>query len=117
MTNVHAASVRHSATPGQADDRVLCHRDIQVELDAYRVTCRGRTVKIAYREFRLLCILVQNPEQVHSREDLISLAWPPGTKIKPSAINTYILRLRKCLNSCGCCEAIETVRGVGYRVR
>jgi DNA-binding response OmpR family regulator len=72
-----------------------------------------REVELPAREFSLLEILMQHPGQVISREQLLKEVWgydyDPGTNI----VDVYIGYLRKRLGI----YAIETVRGVGYRLQ
>lgn len=103
--------------PPEQEARVLHHGDLAIDLHAYRVSYRGKPVKMGYREFHLLCALARDPERVHTREELLALVWPPGAKIRLSTVNTYILRVRISLGRRTGNKLIETVRDVGYRMR
>jgi two-component system, OmpR family, response regulator QseB len=73
----------------------------------------GETVELSAREFELLRTFLQHPNQVLSREQLLSQVWgfdyDPGSNV----VDVYVGYLRKKLGS----RKFETVRGVGYRFR
>jgi DNA-binding response OmpR family regulator len=85
---------------------------VQLDLRTRRATVHGRTVELAGREFSLLETFMRHPDQVLSREQLLSHVWgysfDPGTNL----VNVYVNTLRKKLGD----GVIETVRGVGYRL-
>jgi DNA-binding response OmpR family regulator len=84
--------------------------------DALRsVTVTGREVSLSPREFGLLEAFLRHPGQVMTRDQLLDLAWPYGVAVTPNAVDTYVHYLRDKLGEAG--SRIETVRGVGYRLR
>jgi two-component system, OmpR family, response regulator len=84
--------------------------------DALRsVSVGGLDVSLSPREFGLLEALLRHPGQVMTRDQLLDLAWPYGVAVTPNAVDTYVHYLREKLGSAG--AQIETVRGVGYRLR
>lgn len=77
----------------------------------------GKPLMLQPREYRLLEALAGSPGQVVPRSVLLEKVWKlrfdPGTKI----IETHVSRLRDKLDLAGGDEMIETVRGIGYRLR
>ncbi len=88
-----------------------------VTLDEHlrKVTVDGHRVELSPREFALLECFLRHPEQVLSRDQLLDQAWPYGVAVTPNAVDTYVHYLRDKLGPAG--GQIETVRGVGYRMR
>jgi DNA-binding response OmpR family regulator len=81
-----------------------------------RVTVDGRTVALSQREYAILECLLRRPGQVLSRDQILDYAWPYGAALTPNTVEAYIHLLREKLGA----EAaawIETVRGMGYRLR
>ncbi len=84
------------------------------------VTCRGESLRLTSLEFRLLEHLARNGGQVQDRRELLARVWrccdpsgqPPGVS---RTVDTHVKRLREKLGSES--ELIETIRGVGYRLR
>ncbi len=73
----------------------------------------GQTVTLTAREFTMLETLMRHPDQVLSREQLLSHVWgydyDPGSNV----VDVYVGYLRRKVGD----RAIETVRGMGYRLQ
>lgn len=99
--------------PGSEEPHVLSAGGVRLDLHTHRVTSNDKAVELTAREFRLVETFLRHADQVLSREQLLSQVWgydfDPGTNV----VNVYINSLRKKLGT----EVIETVRGVGYRLR
>ena len=78
-----------------------------------RVVADGKNLELSAREYSMLEVLMRHPGQVMSREQLLAHVWgydfDPGSNV----VDVYVGYLRKKLGA----EAIETVRGSGYRLR
>ncbi|MEE9320598.1 MAG: phosphate regulon transcriptional regulator PhoB [Granulosicoccus sp.] len=89
---------------------------IRLEPAAHRVSIDGRPIPMGHTEFKLLAFLMQHPDRVYSRTQLLDHVWGPGTFIEERTVDVHILRLRKLLKPYGAQDMIETVRGAGYRI-
>ncbi|HEX7430840.1 MAG TPA: response regulator transcription factor [Candidatus Limnocylindrales bacterium] len=89
-----------------------------IELDetTRRVTVSGKSVDLSQREFSILECLLRRPGQVLSRDQLLDYAWPYGVALTPNTVEAYIHLLREKLGA-EAATSVETVRGVGYRLR
>jgi len=78
-----------------------------------RATVDGRQVELSAREFGLAEEFLRHPDQVLSREQLLSRVWgfdfDPGSNV----VDVYVRYLRAKFGA----DRIETVRGMGYRLR
>ena len=84
--------------------------------EARRLVTVSRTpVELSPREFSLLECFLRHPGQALTRDQLIDQAWPYGVAITPNAVDAYVHYLRDKLGPAG--RQVETVRGVGYRLR
>ncbi len=92
---------------------VLSHGDVSLDLRTRRAAVGGRTIELSAREFALAEVFWRNPGQVLSREQLLSHVW--GYDFDPSSnvVDVYVGYLRKKLGA----DVIQTVRGMGYRLR
>jgi two-component system OmpR family response regulator len=103
--------------PPQALVTRLAAGPLEMDLLAREVRRNGRVVPLQPREFRLLEELLRHAGEFVTRTMLLERVWDfhfdPQTKI----VETHISRLRSKLNEGGLHDAIETVRGVGYRIR
>ncbi|GAA2897316.1 response regulator transcription factor [Streptosporangium fragile] len=92
---------------------VLRVGDLALDLRTRRAHVGDRSVDLSTREFTLAEIFCRHPDQVLTREQLLSHVWgfdfDPGSNV----VDVYVRYLRRKLGS----ERIETVRGSGYRLR
>lgn len=85
-------------------------------LDAmtHRVSYRGELLKVGPTEFKLLHYMMEHPERVHTRTQLLDKIWGDHVFIEDRTVDVHMRRLRVALGSAS--ELLETVRGVGYRM-
>jgi len=88
--------------------------ELTLDKDRHEVFCKGQMVELTRSEFRLLEALMQNTGRVLSRDRLMDLVQGDAN-VTDRTIDTHVFGLRKKLGTCQ--EIIETIRGVGYRVR
>jgi two-component system, OmpR family, copper resistance phosphate regulon response regulator CusR len=86
---------------------------VTLDLRSRRVRSNGRTCDLSAREFLLLEAFLRHTGHVLSREQLLSHVWgydfDPGSNV----VDVYVRYLRRKIGA----DAIETVRGMGYRLR
>jgi DNA-binding response OmpR family regulator len=80
-----------------------------------RVTVDGRPIDLSPREFSLLECFLRHPGQALTRDQLLDQAWPFSVAVTQNAVDAYVHYLRAKLGEAG--SLVETVRGVGYRLR
>lgn len=89
--------------------------DLVLDPQSYEATLLGHPLDLTRSEFRLLETLMMNQGKVLSREHLIEQIQGEGVNVVGRTVDTHVFGLRKKLGSCA--DLIETIRGVGYRVR
>lgn len=89
--------------------------DLKVDLNGYEVRCGTKEIQLTPSEFKLMVALLNNRGRVLTRERLIDLVQGEGVTVVDRAIDTHVFGLRKKLGKCA--DVVETIRGVGYRVR
>jgi two-component system phosphate regulon response regulator PhoB len=89
---------------------------LRLDLDARRVSVGDETVDLGPTEFHLLLFLMEHPERVHSRSELIELVWGTNAFVEERTVDVHIRRLRKALQPRGYDRLIQTVRSAGYRL-
>ena len=85
-----------------------------VNRTARTVTADGETVVLTYKEFELLCLFLENPGTVFTRDRLFSEVWGESFVGETRTVDMHIRTLRQKLGTYG--DRIETVRGVGYKL-
>ncbi len=89
---------------------------LAMDLGRHRCTWGGREVVLTVTEFALLQALLSAPGKVFTRDDLVDRAWGRGHAITDRTIDSHVRRIRQKLAALGG-DPIETVYGMGYRLR
>lgn len=94
---------------------------LRLDPSSHRVTAvwpnmEPQSVPLGPTEYRLLQFLMDNPERVHSRANLLDKVWGSEVYIEERTVDVHIKRLRAALTPSDCDRFIETVRGSGYRI-
>ena len=85
---------------------------------ATRRAWRGKAeVDLSAKEFALLETFMRNPGDVLTRLDLLEHAWDYGYENRSNVVDVYVRYLRAKIDRPFAVDSIETVRGVGYRIR
>ena len=98
---------------GTTEQTLLEAGTVVLDLRRRTVSVDGRSVELSSREFALAETLFRHPGQVLSREQLLSMVWGYDFEPESNIVDVYIGYLRRKLGA----ERIETVRGMGYRLR
>ncbi len=96
-------------------EHTLSYGALSLEPDAYRATLDSVPLSLTRTEFDLLHLLMRNPGRAFSRTYLLDTVWGGNYVAGDRSVDNTVLRLRKKLGDLG--DAIETVWGVGYRLR
>ncbi len=83
--------------------------------ETYEVKCGDEPISLTPSEFKLLLALAKSQGRVLTRDSLISQVQGDGVSVVGRTVDTHVFGLRKKLGDCA--DVIETVRGVGYRVK
>lgn len=94
----------------QAD--TILYDGITLCLDSKTATLDGNDLPLTRLEFELLSLLLQNPNRVFPREELLKRCWPQDAYVLDRTVDVNITRLRKKLGSYG--NQIKTRIGYGY---
>lgn len=89
--------------------------DIEIDPGRHLVRARGEKVALTRKEFEVLALLAQNPGIVFTREKLLEKVWDYSYEGETRTVDVHMRSLRQKLGWAG--EQVETVRGVGYRLR
>ena len=107
-------AILRRGTAEEADDR-LSAGPITIDPARHEVRVNGKRVELTSLEFKLLRTLMQRRGRVQERDRLLNEVWGYESVIDTRTVDTHVRRLREKLGKAG--DAIETVRGFGYRVR
>jgi two-component system KDP operon response regulator KdpE len=103
-------------SPTAVDEPVVAFGDVTVDLAAHVVTRAGATVRLTPTEWRLLELLVRNPDRLVTRETLLTEVWGPQYTTDTGYLRLYLAQLRKKLEAePSNPRHLITETGMGYR--
>ena len=108
-------NLRRVSTVNQPIKREYTFKDIRLDAVEKKVFRGGNYVRLGPTEFRILKLLIANPRQVFSREDLLKEVWGNSVYVEMRTVDVHIRRLRKALNEFGA-DYIRTIRATGYSI-
>ena len=89
---------------------------LKMNFATYEVVIRGKPARLTLKEFELLRFLVQNPNRVLTRDQLLDRVWGGDVFVDPRTVDVHIRRLRKAIEKNDSKpEWVLAVRGVGYK--
>jgi two-component system phosphate regulon response regulator PhoB len=100
---------------GGAKDHVIAAAGLEIDKGRHEVRLKGEQVHLTMTEFGILSLLAGKPGWVFTRQQIIDSVRGYDFLVTPRAMDVQIFGLRKKLGEAG--EAIETVRGIGYRFK
>jgi len=99
----------------ESEAELLTVGGIELDISAHQLRVKGKEIPLTATEFRLLRLLMERGGRVQTRGQLLSDVWGYAEDIDSRTVDTHIRRLRRKLGSEA--DRIETVIGVGYRLR
>ena len=92
---------------------VIEHGALTLDLASHDVSYEGTQVKLAPREFSVLRALLDHPGRVVSKRQLSEKLYGWDSEVESNTVDVYVYQLRKKFGA----DCIQTVRGVGYKMR
>lgn len=104
--------------PKEQIPTVLSVGPLELNVAERRVTKNGKELNLTQKEFALLEYFMRNPDRVIDRDELLNHLWDFNyTSFFSNAVDVHIKNLRKKIENDADQRILETVRGVGYRLR
>jgi DNA-binding response OmpR family regulator len=92
--------------------------DLEIDRHRFEVRMKGKVVELTPKEFELLATLVGAPGRVFGRGELLDMVWGRDGFVEPRTVDVHLARLRAKFSAAKVpLPAIDTVRGVGYRLK
>lgn len=111
------ARVRAVARKGKSAAPVLTWENIQVDPANGEVRCNGTVVPFRAKELGLLELFLLNPKRIFSRRAILDHLWDFARSSGEETVSTHVKCVRQKLKAAGASDPIETVHGLGYRLR
>ena len=106
---------RSSIVYPETEPAVIHIHDLKIDTLRYTVEVSGKRVVLTRNDFRALLLLARQPGRVFSRRSIIDVVHGQHTSISERSVDVQMVGLRRKVDPQG--RLIETVRGVGYRMR
>lgn len=101
----------------QRENKVHKFKSLSLYEDARQVKVNGQEIYLTGHEFDILCILLENPDKVYSRESLYEQVWKNGYYGEDNSVNVHVSNIRKKIKSIEKDEEyIKTVWGIGFKL-
>ena len=94
---------------------IIEHEGLRININNYLAEVDGKEITLPRKEFELLAFFMTQPNKIFTRENLLSSIWEDDVYVVDRTIDVHINRIRSKLSNYK--NWIETVKGVGYRVR
>ena len=95
-------------------DQTLSYKGIVMDLNKKKVTIDGDVLSFTIKQYELLEYLIQNAEQILTREQIYDRVWGFDSETTIGIVEVYIHQLRKKLQPYGYDKDLQTMRGIGY---
>jgi two-component system alkaline phosphatase synthesis response regulator PhoP len=117
VARVHAALRRTKAAGADvvSEEPSLTVEGVEINVPNFEVVVEGKRASFTRREFETLVYLVQNRGRVVTRKTLLDVVWGLDVHVVDRTVDVHISKIREKLGKHA--SIIETVKGVGYRVR
>ncbi|MCB1230954.1 MAG: response regulator transcription factor [Verrucomicrobiae bacterium] len=113
VARLQALLRRSSGTPMT----ILQVDDLSLDLIRHEARRGDREIELSHREFSLLEYLMRSPGRVFSRSQICEHVWNTHFDTGTNMVDVAVTRLRKKIEAPGESKLIDTVRGVGYRIK
>ncbi len=94
----------------------LTYGDLSLDLNSNDLTCGDKKVHLGYKEFEILKLLMANPAQLFSKDDIITKVWGYLSDAEDNNVEVYVSFIRKKLAFLGSEVTVSTVRRLGYHL-
>jgi DNA-binding response OmpR family regulator/HPt (histidine-containing phosphotransfer) domain-containing protein len=96
---------------------VMTWENVQLDPRTTLVTCNGKALSLTPKEYAVIELFLRNPKRVFSRSDILDRLWDFADSPGEETVSSHIYSLRQKLKAAGSANFIETVYGLGYRLR
>jgi len=107
-------AIRRQNKPAEKKS-ILTYKDITIDTSKHTVQASGKLIELTFKEYELLYLLMENPDRVLPREELLGTVWGFDFEGESRTLDMHIKTVRqKLCDNADHPKYIKTVRGVGY---
>ncbi|MGR5965151.1 response regulator transcription factor [Bacillus cereus] len=101
----------------KVQERIVQQSGLQLYPEKMELRLKDRTIMLTKNESLLIEVLLQGCPNIVSREKILEKIWDDSTYVDDNTLRVNITRVRKKLEELGIQNALDTVRGAGYRLK
>ncbi len=116
VARVKAVLRRATPEPPAEKPRALAVGTLRLDLDEHRAWAGAQEVVLTVTEFSLLRVLMSRPGKVYTRDELVERAYGEHHHVSERTLDSHVRRIRQKFREVGL-DPVETVHGLGYRLR
>ncbi|MCL2559422.1 MAG: response regulator transcription factor [Turicibacter sp.] len=113
LKRIEAVLRRTQSADQQQDETILSHKELTLNTTTGEVFQHGKPIFLTQKEYELLKLFLENHNRLFTREYLLETLWGYDFFGDPKIVNFHVQNLRRKLGG----DHIETVRGMGYKLR
>ena len=116
VARINALARRARQSYNSPSEIIEC-ADLKMYVDRHKVVRNGHDIKLTLQEFKLLRLLMENPDKVLTRTQILDTVWGISFDSNTNVVDVYISYLRNKIDLEGYPKLIDTVKGRGYLIR
>lgn len=98
-----------------SNDNILNVGQTTLDYETMLATVNGDSIELAPKEFKIIFLLLSNPNKIYTRLDILDQIWGLDSDVDERTIDTHIKKIRKKFENQEDFE-ISTIRGLGYKI-
>lgn len=112
------ARIKVQSRDNNTFSNILKFKDIELNKNNFSVKCNGKEKSFTKKEFELLKLLMENPNQTLTKSAIFDTIWNDENSADDNTLNVHISKIKNKLKECNSNEEyIETVWSIGYRLK
>ncbi len=112
-----SVQLRRFNADGIKQEEKITLQELTLDLSAMTVSVSGNTLEFTKHEYKIMELFVKNPDKVFSKQAIYDYAWEDYYVGEDKTINVHISNIRKKLKAFSDKEYIETVWGIGFKLK
>lgn len=98
-------------------EKVINFEGLKYYPEKLELEFKGKNYELSKKEATMIALLLERGDKVTSRDRLMEKMWDTDMFVDENTLNVYISRIRRVLKELGINDAVETIRGAGYRMK
>ncbi len=115
--SMNTAGRNDSAKKAPTTENILKYGEIEMNQESYGVLVAGSPIELTKHEFRILEMFIKNPDRAFSKQAIYDYAWDDSYLGEDKTINVHISNIRKKIKAVTDTEYIDTVWGIGFKLK